>query len=134
MPALPKPLVALLTILLLTVLGVLLWRMLPAGFETDLSIVGTGEPALVLVHDHERVGSVELMESLAAVRDAHPEAMRYLVADTKVPRGQRFAEQYELGPGTLILFDRHGTPVARLRGQHSASEIETWLNDHLPPF
>lgn len=121
------------TLVALLVFAGLAWQLLPRGFETDLSLIGTGQRALVLVHDHQRVDSVELMESLSALRERHPDLALYMVADLNVPRGQRFAENYDLGPATLILFDRRGTPVDRLRGAQSASAIEQWLQDRLPP-
>lgn len=122
------------TLVVLLVFAGLAWQLLPRGFETDLSLIGTGQRAMVLVHDHQRVDSVELMESLSALRERHPDLALYMVADLNVPRGQRFAENYDLGPATLVLFDRHGTPVARLRGAQPVSAIEQWLEERLPPF
>lgn len=119
---------------LLLVFAGLAWQLLPRGFETDLSLIGTGQRALVLVHDHQRVDSVELMESLSGLRERHPDLALYMVADLNVPRGRRFAENYDLAAATLVLFDRRGTPVARLRGPQSIADIEQWLKDRLPPF
>lgn len=121
-------------VIMLLVFAGLAWQLLPRGFETDLSLVGTGQRALVLVHDHQRVDSVELMEGLSALRERHPDLALFMVADLNAPRGQRFADNYDLGPATLVLFDRHGTPVARLRGAQSVSDLEQWLQDRLPPF
>jgi hypothetical protein len=121
-------------ILILLVLAGLAWQLLPRGFETDLSLIGAGQRTLVLAHDHQRVDSVELMEGLSGLRERHPELALYIVADLQTPRGQRFAANYDLAPATLVLFDRHGTPVDRLRGARSAEEIEQWLADRLPPF
>lgn len=122
------------TLILLLALAGLAWQLLPRGFETDLSRIGTGQQALVLAHDHQRVDSVELMESLSELRERHPDLALYMVADLNTPRGRRFAENHDLDPATLVLFDRRGSPVARLRGTKSVSEIEQWLKDHLPPF
>jgi len=129
-----KPLIAVLVISLIVLGAWLLLRMLPPGFETDLSLVGTGEPAVVLVHDHNYVESVDLMDNLNQVRSEHPEAMLYLVADLNAPRGQRFADQYDLDAVTLILFDRHGNHVATTRGRKTAAEIRSWLQGNLPPY
>lgn len=121
-------------LIMLLVFAGLAWQLLPSGFETDLSRIGTGQQALVLVHDHQRVDSVELMESLSGLRERHPDLALYMVADLNTPRGQRFAENHDLEPATLVLFDRRGSPVARLRGAQSVSGIEQWLKDRLPPF
>jgi hypothetical protein len=128
----------LITVTLVLVLIVLaawgLIRMLPQGFSTDLSLVGAGERAVVLVHDHNFVESVELMEALDGVRQRHPEAMHYLVADLNTPRGTRFADLYDVDAVTLILFDQHGNRVATLRGRQGRDEVEAWLQDNLPPY
>ncbi|MCP1728019.1 thioredoxin-like negative regulator of GroEL [Natronospira proteinivora] len=134
MKSFAKPLSVLLILAALILLGWLLLSMLPMGFSTDLSVIGTGEPAVVLVHDHNYVESVDLMDQLGQVRDRHPDAMHYLVADLNTPRGERFAEQYDVDAVTLVLFDRHGNTVARSAGRKSATEVEAWLSDHLPPF
>jgi|GEM_PF-1738365 len=131
---LSKPVTVTTVILVLLLLAWLMLRLLPAGFSTDLGMVGSGEPAIVLVHDHNYVESVDLMDSLGHVRDRHPDAMLYLVADLNTPRGERFAEQYDLDAVTLILFDSHGNQVAQTAGRKSPGEIERWLKGHLPPF
>ncbi|WP_406672517.1 hypothetical protein [Natronospira sp.] len=131
---LPRVVTVPLVLLVIVLLAWLLLRMLPSGFETDLSLVGTGEPAVVLVHDHNYVESVTLMENLARVRDQHPEAMLYLVADLNHPRGQRFADNQDVDAVTLVLFDLHGNRVATTRGVKDSGEIEQWLADHLPPL
>jgi hypothetical protein len=123
--------------LVLVLIVVAAWgliRLLPQGFSTDLTLVGAGERVVVLVHDHNFVESVELMEALDGVRQRHPDAMHYLVADLNTPRGARFADLYDVDAVTLILFDRYGNRVATLRGRQGRDEVEAWMQDSLPPY
>lgn len=120
-----KKLLSVLSVFLLIILAAWgLLRMLPPGFSTDLDQVGAGEAAVVLIHDHNYVESVELMEALDGVRRQHPEAMHYLVADLNTPRGARFADLYQVSAVTLIFFDRHGNRVSTLTGRRGSEEIE----------
>ena len=133
-PRMKKMIQVLIVLLALLALAWVLLRMLPPGFDTDLTQIGGGERAVVLVHDHNFVESVELMEALDGVRQRQPEAMLYLVADLNTPRGQRFADNHDVDAVTLVLFDARGRTVAVRSGRLSREQIEDWLNEHLPPY
>lgn len=110
-------------------LGLLL-IMMPRGYDSDLSRIGQGRPAAVLVHDPQFIASVDLMTSLNRVRrDFEPEVL-FLVADLNVPQGRKFADEYSADFATLVLFDADGRRLGSHAGQTGETVLREFLEKH----
>jgi hypothetical protein len=103
------------------------FTLLPRGYDTDVSKVGQGRPAAVLVHDHGLVQSMELMSALDAVRGEFESSTLFIVADTYHPRGQAFVEAHRLPPVALVMFDGDGDLLGRHTGNTDAESIRRFL-------
>jgi hypothetical protein len=122
------PIRVVLILAIIVLLGVLFVGLLPRGYDTDLTRVGNGQPAAVLVHDPQYVASVELMEQLNRVRGDFEPPLQFLVADVNVPLGQRFAEAHGAQFATLLLFDATGRRVGAYGNTASTEELRRWLS------
>lgn len=119
-----------LTILaIVAVLGVLL-ALIPPGYDTDLSHIGQGRPAAVLVHDPGFVASTELMEGVNRLRGDYEPNLLFLLADLNTPQGRRFATEHSVGLGTLVLFDADGRRLASHSGPYGEPELRAFLERH----
>ena len=78
--------------------------------STDLSVVGQGKPALVLVYENFSPASTEGLERLKQVRDDYEASLSFVVADLGVPAGQNFARRHGLGAGHVLLLGADGEP------------------------
>lgn len=103
-----------LTLLVIGALGLSLWQLLPRPYAADLSRIGEGRPALVLVYDADLVVSGEQLAELDAARDALQPGMEVLVANTGRPDAARFIARHEARPGMLLRFDAEGALIERL--------------------
>jgi hypothetical protein len=103
---------------------------LPTGYGTDLSQVGEGRPVAVLVHDHNFVESVDLMNTLDGVRGAFEPRVLFLVADLNHPNGREFAGRHELDAVMVALFDERGEHIGSHSGRAGAEELRRFLAEH----
>lgn len=106
--------------------------LLPSGFSSDLDRIGQGRPAVVIVHDHNYVESVELMENLDAVRGPYEPEVDFLVADLNHPDGAAFADRHEVSAVTLLVFDGQGERIGMRTGRARAPELRAWLEQRFP--
>lgn len=119
-----------LTILaVIAVLGLVL-TLMPRGYDTDLSQIGQGRPAAVLVHDPGFVASTELMEGVNRLRGDYEPKMVFLLADLNTPQGRRFAAEQSVDLGTLVLFDAEGRRLASHSGRTGEPELRAFLDRH----
>ena len=110
-PAVKKSLVIKLLIAAL-ILG-MLWLAvsnLPQGYSRDLTQIGKGKNVVVQVHDHNLVGSIDLMEAMNTIRPEYAETVEFVVADLLTPEGQAFATRHNASAVTLVFFAPDGTP------------------------
>ncbi len=128
-PSSKKPLLykALVAVLVLGTLWVAVQN-LPRGYSRDLSLIGKGSNVVVQVHDHNLMGSVELMENLNKVRPDFAASVEFVVADLTTPEAQAFATQHNAGSVTLLFFAPDGTPRGEVHGVQDPGALRSALN------
>ena len=117
-------------IIALLILG-LVWLAvanLPRGYSRDLTQIGKGKNVVVQVHDHNLVGSIDLMETLNKVRPEYANSVEFVVADLLTPEGQAFATSHKVGSVTLVFFAPDGTPRGGVKGAQDVNELRKSLN------
>lgn len=82
--------------------------LLPRGFSDDLSRIGQGTSAAILVHDKESVTSQELMTLLNRVRSDYEPRVVFLAVDLATPEGKAFSETQGTTGSAVVLFDPNG--------------------------
>jgi len=114
----------LLILLLLTSASAFIWQQLPgAGYSTDLTRVGAGQPTLVLAQHGHYVGGAEVMELMNSIRSEYIGRVEFLVANLQMPDGRAFAERHAAGDGTVMLFDRDGRRLGLLHQPTSSAQL-----------
>lgn len=106
---------------------------MPRGFQTDLTLVGDGRPALVLVYDNSLVISDEQMAALDRVRSELEPRMHLLAADVNHPDGLAFMDEHRGQPGMLLLFGPDGQLVERIHPPVPANRIRDRVGAVLGP-
>lgn len=112
-------------ILLVIVIAV---SLLPRGFSQDLSVIGQGTKALVLVHDGNILQSADTMVAMNAVRDDFEERVAFIVADINTPEGKRFADSHGFGPAALAFFAANGDRLQLLYSEQTGESLRQHLN------
>ena len=67
-------------IVVIFILG-MLWLVvanLPRGYSRDLSQIGKGKNVVVQVHDHNLVGSIDLMDAMNTIRPEYAAAVEFV--------------------------------------------------------
>ena len=78
---------------------------------TDLSVIGTGKPTLVLAYENYSPAGAEALDRLRSVRGDYEDRMQFVVADLGTPQGQQFARQYNLQTGVAVFLSQDGDAV-----------------------
>jgi hypothetical protein len=92
-----------------------LWAALPKdAYDTDLTRIGAGIPALVITHDAMYMGGMAAKEVVGALRDDYAERVAFLVADVNTPAGMDLAHAHGVHDGVVLLFGPDGTHRATL--------------------
>ncbi len=127
-PAKKSPLIK--VIIALAMLGVLWLAVanLPRGYSRDLTQIGKGRNVVVQVHDHNLVGSIDLMETLNKVRPEYADAVEFVVADLLTPEGQAFATSHDASSVTLVFFAPDGTQRGSIKGAQDVNALRNSLN------
>jgi hypothetical protein len=117
-------------IIILAVVGIMAIAvmMLPKGFKDDLSLIGQGKVSVVLTHDKNIVASVEMMETLNAIRADYEDKVEFLAVDIATPVGNGFMRDQAVGPVVLVVFNADGTRQQVLRGDSNASQVRAVLD------
>lgn len=106
--------------------------LLPKGFSDNLSKIGQGSVVVVLTHDKNSVGSMELMELLNKVRSDYAGKVDFLAVDFNSREGQTFGRQQAVGSVVLVLFGpdgaRRGVLGSRIDEKDLRSEIDGILS------
>jgi len=124
----------LLTMLFLSLAGGFIWNQLPSGaYPTDLSRIGAGRPAVVLAHDANYVGGMEVMELMNVIRGDYAERIDFLVAHLGMADAREFASQHAATDGTVLLFAGDGRRVSVLHQPRSTGELRQALAQAFGP-
>jgi len=109
---------------LLLVLVAIVMMNLPRGFSDDLSRIGKGKAAVVLVRDKNAVQSFDLMEVMNGIRDKYAGRVEFLLTDFDTPEGRAFITANNAARVTLVLFDVSGKPVKVLYPPQTAESVQ----------
>lgn len=103
---------------------------LPRGFSGDVSVIGQGKPAVVLVHNKESVLSQNLMNLLGDVRKDYEEHVKFIVVDIATDIGRTFVANHQLDDSImLVLFDGSGRVRGTLPNIGDESGLRKLLNN-----
>lgn len=94
-----------------------------ARAESDLSVIGSGTPVAVQIHDH----SCPLCQRLKANAETALAEMEvppaWRIADINTTKGAEFASQQGVGHVTILLFDAQGNRQEIIQGVTSVSVL-----------
>ncbi len=112
--------------------AVLIIGLLPkGGYNSDVSRVGQGQPAVVLAFENYAPASMDTMALFDRVRRDHREQVLFLVADLGTPRGRTFADQYRAFSGVVMTFGPDGTLLGHGLIESGESELRQRLSQEL---
>jgi len=104
---------------------------LPRGFDTDLSKIGAGKPALVFVYDPNLVVSNKQTGEMDKAREILADELHFLIADVGRPDAQQFMQQYQATPTQLLLFAADGDLLSRSKSLATADQLLAKFNTSL---
>jgi len=97
-------------VLLLLLVATLILN-LPRGYSDDLTRIGKGKAAVVLVRDKSAVQSFDLMEVMNGIRDRNSDKAEFLLTDFNTPEGRTFMTANGAEKVTVVVFDANGNKV-----------------------
>lgn len=97
---------------------------LPRGYSDDLSRIGKGSAAVVLIRDKNAVASFDLLQVMDDLRDKYAGRVEFLLTDFDTPEGRAFIAANQAAPVTLVLFDASGNPVKVLPAPQTAGTVQ----------
>lgn len=106
------------------VLAVVAVMNLPRGYSDDLSLIGKGKPAIVLIRDKNAVQTFDLMEVMNGIRDQYAGQVEFLLTDFNTPQGRAFMAANEAPRVTLVLLDADGKRVKVLYPPQTAESLQ----------
>jgi hypothetical protein len=109
---------------LLLAVAVAVVMSLPHGYSDDLSRIGKGKMAMVLVRDKNATQSFDLMNALDSVRNRYAEKVEFLLTDFDTPQGRAFIEANQAARATLVVFDADGNRLKVLRAPQTAASLQ----------
>ena len=96
---------------------------LPRGFSDDLSQIGKGRTAVVLVRDKDAVESMQLMNAVNGIRGQFAGRVVFLLTDYDTPEGRAFIAAHNAARITLVLFDPSGKEVKVLQAPQTPASL-----------
>jgi hypothetical protein len=116
----------------LAIVASVLWYLLPkTAFSSDLSQVGQGRPALVMLREVHVMGGDLVMEQMLAVYPEFENDMVFLVVHTGHPDGQLFANTHNISDGSLVLFDAGGNVAATSGRPANINELRQFIQSNI---
>ena len=98
------------TLGVVVVAGAIIIALLPkGGYNSDVSQVGQGMPAVVLAFENYAPASMDAMALFDRVRRDYRDDVMFLVADLGTPRGRAFADRHRAFSGVVMMFHADGT-------------------------
>jgi hypothetical protein len=110
-------------ILLLLLVATLIMN-LPRGYSDDLTRIGKGKAAVVLVRDKSAVQSFDLMEVMNGIRDHYSDKAEFLLTDFNTPEGRAFMTANDAAKVTVVVFDAKGNKVNILFPPQNADSMQ----------
>ncbi len=96
----------------------------PRGYSDNLSQIGRGRSAVVLVRDKDAAESMQLMNVVNGIRDRYAGRVEFLLTDYDTPEGRAFMAANNAARITLVLFDPSGKAVKVLTAPQTAANVE----------
>lgn len=113
-------------------IGAVLWLLLPKGsFSNDLTRVGQGQPALVMLREVHVMGGDRVMEQMLLIQAEFQDSAEFLVVHTGDPDGEAFAAEHNISDGSLVLFDAEGQVLGRSARPESADALRQFITELL---
>jgi hypothetical protein len=97
---------------------------LPRGYSDDLSRIGKGKAAVVLIRDKNAVQSFDLMEVMNKIRDQYSGQVEFLVTDFNTPEGRAFISANQAARVTLAILDANGKMVKILYPPQTPESVQ----------
>ncbi len=124
----------LVTLTCLAVVGLVLWQLLPRStFSSDLSQLGQGKPALVMLREIHVMGGERTLAQMESLYPAWQDQMTFLLVHTGHPDGVAFAQTHNIGDGSLVLFDSSGQALATMGRPESVEDLRRFISVNLNP-
>jgi hypothetical protein len=124
---------SLITIAIVVVALAIAATQLPRGFSEDVSVIGQGQPVVVLVHNKESMLSLNLMTLMGNVRPDYRDRVKFLVVDIATDIGRTFVANHQLdGSIMLVLFDGNGRIRGTLPNIEDESSLRSILDNTFP--
>ena len=96
---------------------------LPRGYSDDLSQIGKGRTALVLVRDKDAVESMQLMNVVNEIRSRYSKRVVFLLTDYDTPEGRAFIAAHDAARISVVLFDPSGKEVKVLAAPQTPASL-----------
>ena len=104
---------------------------LPRGYSDDLSRIGKGKPAIVLVRDKNVVQSFDLLQILDGIRSDYSGRIDFLLTDSNTPEGSAFMSANNAPKVTLVLMDAGGKTAKILYPPQTAENVRQEISNSL---
>ncbi|TFH74858.1 hypothetical protein E3V39_01490 [Gammaproteobacteria bacterium LSUCC0112] len=112
----------------IVLIGAVMWQLLPKGsFSNDLTRVGQGQPALVMLREVHVMGGDLVMEQMLHIHPEFENTVEFLVVHTGHPDGQAFARDHNISDGSLVLFDGNGEVLGRRGRPESPDALRQFI-------
>ena len=99
--------------------------------STDLSLIGKGKPALVLVYENYSPASADALTRLKQVRGDYDARLDFVIADLGVPEGRAFANRHQLSDGQAMFLKPDGEPLRATYIPEDEQELRGRLDSKL---
>ena len=99
--------------------------------SSDLSVIGQGQPSLVLAYENYSPESGAVLNQLNRIRKDYQGAMNFAVADLGTPQGQAFARQHNLSNGAAVFLSAEGKPLRVSFLTSDEQALRKLLNEYL---
>ena len=104
---------------------------LPRGFSDDLSHIGKGQAAIVLIRDKNAVRSYDLEEVMGSIRNNYTGRVEFLLIDADTQEGREFMAANHAAPVTLVLFNASGKLIEVLSPPQTAESMQQKITNTL---
>jgi len=115
--------------ILLVIIGMVVGiKLLPTGYSEDLSVIGSGNNVVVLIHNKEGVRSLNLMNQVDEIREDYKGRIEFRIAETGTREGGLFAQKHLSSGATLVLLNGDGSVAGKLGLLDSTNKLTNALN------
>lgn len=97
--------------------------------QSDLSVIGQGQPVLVQAHDPECPDCRSLLDNVETAHADFSDSVAFRVINLRTSDGRQFGREYDVGKVTLVVFDSDGEVENTLEGVRSVDELRRLFAD-----